>query len=586
MEQVSPSKVQSVVKAGFERMKRIRQIRAMFIAEAVGQYYRESFGMTGREPLNLIFSALRTIIPNIVSRNGFTKVSTNIVSYQDYADLLSLALDDLHEKINMKRVLRGGCVSAWFGLGVFKTGITTTGQQLETEQGIVDPGQLYTSLVDLDNFVIDPTCTDLAASAFYGHNTRASRQILLDTDGWDHDLVRKLPSATLIRQEKTVAEIGRKNDAMPEELQDMVNVVELWVPEAQAIVTVPNPYEMVANKYLTMQDYYGPESGPYTFLSLTPPIDGQVFPVAPVSLIYDFHRAANLTCSKMLDQAARQKDVLLYNPAQADTVQDIENAPDGATIPCTDPTQVQAVSIGGQNRDNETMLMQLQSLYNVMAGNPDQMAGLRTTGKTATAANILEGNSEVSIEDANDSVHDAASDISKKQAWFLHHDPLINIPLSRRDLSGSVTQIVLTPEQRRGDFLDYSFKVLPKSLTKLNPKVRANNIREFVTNVIPQAVMAAQSMMAIGQQFNLPLYLTQIAEEMQIGDWVQQLFVDPMWQQRVMLRQMMGPQVTPKASMDTTQNGGFPVQRTVMDAGQQMNQNAQMGAQQMGPENV
>ena len=119
MEQISPSKVQAAVKSGFERMRRFRQARAMFIAEAVGQYYRETYGVTGREPLNLIFSALRTIIPNIVSRNGFTKVSTNIVAYKDYADLLSLALDDLHDKINMKRVLRGGCVSAWFGLGVF-----------------------------------------------------------------------------------------------------------------------------------------------------------------------------------------------------------------------------------------------------------------------------------------------------------------------------------------------------------------------------------------------------------------------------------------------------------------------------------
>jgi hypothetical protein len=99
---------------------------------------------------------------------------------------------------------------------------------------------------------------------------------------------------------------------------------------------------------------------------------------------------------------------------------------------------------------------------------------------------------------------------------------------------------------------------------------------------MPQAAMTLQTMMQVGQPFNIKVYLTRVAEEMGITEWVEDLFEDPEFLQRMQLMQSMGPQNSGKAGttgggMNTTQNGGFPVQRTVQSQ-PTLQQTAQQGA--------
>jgi len=56
---VDPKEFQQAVKAGFERIKIYRTARAMFIKEFCGQYFKETHGLTGDTPINLLFSTIR-----------------------------------------------------------------------------------------------------------------------------------------------------------------------------------------------------------------------------------------------------------------------------------------------------------------------------------------------------------------------------------------------------------------------------------------------------------------------------------------------------------------------------------------------
>jgi hypothetical protein len=138
--------------------------------------------------------------------------------------------------------------------------------------------------------------------------------------------------------------------------------------------------------------------------------------------------------------------------------------------------------------------------------------------------------------------------------------------------------------------VDYITNIVPKSMSVLDPATRSQRIVQFCTNVIPQAAMTLQAMMQMGQQFNVQLYLTRVATELGIGDWVEDLFVDPDFQNKMQIRMQMGPQPDgnfgkvggggqaggmPGVSMDTIQNGGFPMQQNVSTPGQQNNQFAQ-----------
>lgn len=584
---VTPSKVQQTVLRGFQRMKNYRAARAMFVKTFCGQYYQANQGLKGNEPINLIFNTIKAMVPNLIMQNPVNELVTNFAPQEFYGELLGLAVDKTERDIKLKQTLRAWIVAAIFAWGITKTGIAASGETLQFGDIRVDPGQVYTSLVDLDDFVIDPVCTEIEKATFLGDRIRVPRQLLLDTDGYDHDLVKQLPRS-MYSTNKKVEDITKSGMSQMEmyTLQDFVDVVELWIPEANAIVTIPDPAQITFDRYVRLKDYYGPKEGPYTFLSFTPPVPNNPLPVASVSLWYDLHRMANRIFKKTMDQADRQKDILLYNPGQADEVTDVIESKDGDSVASVDPKGMQVVSFGGQNRSNEMMLQELQVWYNYISGNPDQMAGniprVAKGRETATRSSILQANANVSIEDARGILYDGTAEISRKIAWFLHTDPLINIPLVKRTTGGQQIQLWLTPEQRMGDFLKFTFRIVARSMSRLDPTIKSRRILEFATNLVPALMNSAMIAMQMGVPFNVQKAITDLAKELDITEYVQDWFEDPEFEQKMATIAALGPQNPGKASMITpgaiAQNGGFPEKRNILIPGQEQNQSAQLGA--------
>jgi hypothetical protein len=588
-ETTTPAKVQLAAERGFKRMSNHCAATAMFIKEYVGAYYKRERGLTGEEPINLIFRSIATFVPNLVMQNPVNQVTTDYLEHKMYAELLSLALNSLDRQLKLKEIIRAWITSAFFGWGIIKVGLAAQGEMLQFDDINVDPGQIYAQLVGLDDFTFDPLCTDIRNANFMGHKTMVPRQFLLDADIYNHDLVMRLPKSGSITKQNKIADITRDSSGNNEmmDIQDYVDVVELWIPQADAIVTIPDPEQIRFGDYIGVTDYYGPKEGPYVFLSFTPPVQGNPLPVAPVAMHYDLHRMANRIMTKTMDQADRQKDLLLYNPANVEDAQETIDAKDGDALASSDPKAAQVYSFGGQNKDNVLMLQQLQVWHNYMSGNPDQVAGNMTPGtkgskETATRSQILQANASISIEDARGLIYDGVGEINRRFAWYLHTDPLINIPLTKRVSAGEYRQLFLTPEQRQGDFLEYTFKIVARSMSKLDPSVRSKRIAEFGTNILPAAANTAMILLQIGVPFNLQRYLTRIADEMGIGEWVLDLFDDPEFQQKMAIYMSMGPQNAGKASENTnegvTQNQGFPGKRNILGPDQIQNQNVQMTA--------
>ena len=593
----TPRQFQNVADEGFRRLKHYRAARMMFLKQYVGQYYNSTKGEAGAEPVNLIFNTIRAMTPHLVMRNPVNQVSTDFVEQEDYAFLLGRGIDVTQKRIKFDKTLRAAVVSAFFAFGLMKTGLSVSGQCLYIDDVLVDPGSVYVDLVDLDNLTIDPMCTEWNEAAFIGDKIRVPRHELLDAEGYAHDLVMRLPRCLGVGyDEGGTKNLSQKTNAMShmEEVMDYVDVVELWVPKAEAVVTIPEPNSITADQYLNVREYYGPKSGPYTRLSLTMPVPNNPLPVAPVSVWYDLHIMANRIFKKTMNQAERQKDVVVFDPAVIDQAEDVREARDGEMV-AGDPTKMQMLSFGGQNQKNEGMLQQLQIWYNYIAGNPDQMAGASSNADTATQANILQGNASIGMTDSEDIVAEAAADVSHKIGWFLHNDPFMELPIALRTTAGEPKQVILTPEQKRGDFFDLAFSIKPRSMRRLSADVQAQRMLQFATNVVPAAAMAAQAMMQTGQQFNLPAYLSMVAEQMEILDLVQDVFIDPQFQERLALMAAQSPKPsgnankkpgtgtsgTPGLSLSgVQQNGGAPMQTMIPGQQQQANMGAQAGANQ------
>lgn len=584
---VTASKVQNIVLRGFQRGQSYRRARAMFVKEFVGQYYRKARGLTGDEPINLIFHTIRTLVPHLVMKNPVNELITTYTPQKAYGELLGLAINQTEQDIKLKESLRAWIVSALFGWGIVKVGIAASGEMLTVGDTRIDPGQVYAKLVDLDDFVIDPVCTDINEATFKGSRIRIPRQVLLDTKGYNHDLVRRLPLSKY-NTDGRVEELSKQNVSSMEAytLQDYVDVIELWVPEANALVTISDPTQITFDDYLRVTDYYGPDTGPYVDLSFTPPVPNNPYPIAPVSLWYDIHRMANRMFKKIMDQADRQKDVLLYNPAQADEAEDVRLAQDGDTIASVDPKGMQIASFGGQNRSNEAMLQEMQTWYNYISGNPDQLAGnipsQARTKETATRSQILQANASISIEDSRDILYDKTAEISRVIGWYLHTDPLIKLPVAKRMTGGKQIQLWLTPEQRTGDFLKFVFKIVQRSMSRMDPTIKSKRVLEFATNLIPSIMNSGMIAMQMGLPFNVQRAITDAAKEMGILEEVQDWFDDPEFEQKMMMYLKMGPKDAGKATSmtpeGTLQNQGSPMARNIMTPQQDANQFAQQGA--------
>jgi len=591
---VDPKKLQQAVKAGFDRVRTYRNGRAMFIKEYCSQYFRETKGLAGDAPINLLFTTIRAYVPNLVMKTGINKVTTEIMSHKFTAELLGYGLDALHTDIKLKDKLRAWIVDAIFGIGIMETGLGISDNLISIGDIDKDPGEIYSQTVDLDDFTFDPACTDLKRAFFLGHIVRCPRAELHAIDGLNAELINRLPKALLEgkkRDEKQVENISQdstKNTDM-QDIEDYVEVVKIYVPHANAIVYMPDPRRITFDNFIGVKEFYGPSTGPYEFLSLTPPVPNNPLPVAPVAIWYDLHVMANRTFKKLMDQVDNQKDIIFYRPELADVAQDVLDAGNLEMIACQDPAGIAMQSFAGQNPMNVEMVDRLQGWYNYIAGNPEQIAGVQNKAKSATQAQIMQANSSITLNDMRDIIYDRTADISKDHAWYLWTDPLINVPKTKRESGDKEVQLWLTPEQMQGDFLEFVFKIQQRSMSRLDPQTRSNRIMEFAIKVLPGAVMAAQSCMQMGVQFNLQKFLTNLAEELDIGDFMMDVFNDPEFQQKMEVMLQMGPQNAGKAGGGgggglspggVMQQGGAPVAKTPANIGQENNMNAQAGVTQ------
>jgi hypothetical protein len=549
---------------GSKRLANFRNARLMFLRNYVGQYYDKDHGEVGTEALNLIFNAIRSLLPNIVMSYPDHNVRSRYVAYRDYAELLSLALSQHDKETRIKDVYRRVIVDAIFTLGILKTGIAESDSVYSIDEyDQVDTGEVFTEAVDFDNFVPDPDSRDhlFRDASFLGDRICVPRQILLDSGLYRNDLVEQLPTAgtTSMRSDRakdiSMRSLNSYNGA---ELQDEVEIIELWLPDANATITIPGEEGTQFDDYLRVDDYYGPAEGPYTLLALTPPVPGNPLPVPAVGVWNDLHTLANRMAKKIIDQAERQKDVVGYRGTAADDAQEALDAGDGEAIKMDDPEGIHVHSFGGQKNSNEAHLAQLTGWFNMMAANPQYTGGQSTDAESATEARILASNANVGLEDMKDLVYDMSASEARKRAWYFHTDPFINVPLIRRQNvpptyamtemgpmmqePGRIeeVQVHLTPEARQGDFLDFQFDIEPESMGRKDEATRFQEALDLATKILPSVMSAAQSAMALGIPFSPKQFLIRMAKDRGI-DWMDEVFYDPEFQEQMMVQMMRMP---------------------------------------------
>lgn len=589
---LSPRELQLDVYRGFRRSYNFRMVRMMFMKAYVGHYYDTSHGNHGTEPMNLIYHSMRALLPQIVMSNPKYTMKSEFAEYADYGELMALGLNFNAKQLKLKDTFRLWMVDSILGgVGTLKTGLASSGSVITfDDETQIDPGQLYTDFVEFDNFVFDPNLRGpIQKAQWMGDKSRVKRTHLMDSGLYDNSLIETLPSAPErasggSEMSRQMIQTGRTK------WNDEVEICEVWIPGANKIVTVAAPMGHrqtdgpVNNKFLREDDAFCPHDGPYTFLSLTPPVPGNPMAIAPVGIWYDLHAMTNRMVVKVVDQADRQKDIVMYRRSAADDAQEALDAPDGHAIGIDDPEGINTVSFGGQKNENLQMTGYLQTWFNTMASNPQAVGGQALDSDSATEAQILQANADVGISDMRNLVYEAAAEEGRKRAWYLHTDPLLNMTLGRRRMQMTENgpqpvqeSVQLTPEVRRGDFLDWHFEVEPESMSRMDTQTRIQRAMEFVGTQLPAIVNTGMVMMQMGLPFNLPATITRLAKEAGM-DWWDEVWYDPMFQEKIQFMLSQSPAMQKGTAGQNKTNGGMGTPPKPPSFGKSINQGFQQGA--------
>lgn len=589
---------------GFKRLSKFRKVRGMFIEAYAGQYYSKDHGTLGEEPLNLAFTAIRALVPNLITRNPKSIVGSDYLMYREYGKLLALALDYMSKKLKLPLILQRGLIDAIFTLGIFKVGLMSTDSLAFFGDEGVDPGQLFVDTVDFDNFTFDPTTKQMENASFLGERIRVERDEIMASGLFDNALIEKLPSSAEVdlgsKNDVRNLSGGKWNERMMDRLHDSIELLELWLPDPNVVITLPYK-SSTGGKFLREETFNGPADGPYEFLSLTPPVPDNPIPVQMAGVWHDLHVVGNKIVKKTLDQALAQKDILGYRSSAADDAEDIVNARNLQAIKMDDPDGAKMFSFGGQNPQNEAMVAQILSWFDQFSGNTSMVAGTKIDTNVATVANILNQNTMTGITYMRDEAYRATTGILRKCAWYLYTDPLIELPLIRRNTIAAVyetteegiqmvsparveeTQEFLTPEERRGDFLDFAFSIEQDSMAPINWQFRLQQLEVLIIRVIPAAAAAAQICAQMGTPFSFQRLIIRVAKMMNI-EWIDEIFQDPDLVASLAFVASQGPQPNQSSGIGSqaavSQNKGPTTPKTSPTPQRQQREEAQAGANQ------
>lgn len=469
--------------------------------EAVRQYVGMNYSDDGTDlavPISLIELAVNIYTRQLAANTPRSLVTTKHVHLKPQAAELGLASDHLFEEIDFGETLRMAVIEALFSMGIIKTGLSVS-DQLEFEGYTHDIGQPYADVVGLDDWVQDMNAERKDQWQFCGNMytlpyefikesplyTKEGRDSLTISDEDSYNEQGDERAGTLSRGTQT-----NRNSMYPP-----TRLIDLWLPIDNLLVTLP--YEIRGQQSssfgepLRIVDFDGPEGGPYDILSFSP-VPGNVLPLPPAALWKDLHDLANQLFRKLGRQADRQKDVLVVQGSATEDGKRIVQASDGEAVRSDNPGATQQVKFGGADPNSNAFLIQVLQHFKSFAGNLDLLGGLSPQSETLGQDRLLANSASKRVSDMQDQVAKFTKKVSKKLAWYLWNDPLIDIPLVKpiegTDLS---IQTRFTAEDKEGDFLDYNFSITPYSMQDRSPAERLQTI----TQVFGQFIVPFMSML-------------------------------------------------------------------------------------------
>jgi hypothetical protein len=471
-----------------------RRNRANAIRLYAGELFSEN-SADQAQPINLLSLYIQTMLRNLVPKNPRAMLSTfqgpakaSVVAAQTWANRQIT-------KMNLAASLRRWVVDALFSCGWMKVGLATPSDsamaawQLKT-------GAPFAKTISLDDIAFDPHARDPEELAFIAHRFRVPLDTVKDSKLYSKARKKLQPSEDKQYNEpgdERAQELGRTQTGDDEEVQDMVNLWEVYCPRYRTIKVIPDDWidgaiAAGASDEVLREDYWiGPERGPFHWLRFGI-VPDNIMPKAPIQDLVTLHDVNNKLLRKLIRQAERQKTVLPVAGGVAEDMARLEGTDDGFGFRCENPDRLKEVVFGGPHQGNWALFMALKDMFSFMGGNLELLGGRGAQSPTATQDKMLNENASVGVVDMQETVINGVSEVIEALVWFWWHDPF-TVMRTTYQIPGLPDAMSLplqvTPQQRiRVPWEELDIRVDPYSLQHTTPERRLARLNQMVKEII------------------------------------------------------------------------------------------------------
>lgn len=484
------SRLRQSMEFSARRLYKRRLQRMDALREYIGFNHGES-GTTDRRAMPFIELATNIYQRQIASNSPRAHISTYDTEFAPDAYELQLALDDVMKRINLEGTLNDAGVEALFSMGVVKVGLVADGTASD-QGGFLHVRDLpFAEPVLFEDFIFDVPAKRWEQIQYCGDINRVSLEWAKDNKLFDKDVredltaTHRLESQALFGNYREVRSqlLSAGMQQFDDEIEDQVEIWELWVPSEKLIVTLSaSPSN---NKPLRVMEWEGPDHGPYHLLRFEA-IPGSILPLAPVSLWMDLHVLTNQIFNKLARGAIDTKTVLGFSgPSGERDAETIMRAEHQDTVHMADPNSVREFNFNGPDQRLFGMIPALRDFFVYYAGNLDAIGGLSAQSQTVGQDKLLLESASQRIQDMQKRMASFTETIMEDIAGYLWKNGNYKRKLMKSVEGTSISfPFEFDPTKLRGELADYNVRIEPYSLRAKTPTERAAGLKQIVTEML------------------------------------------------------------------------------------------------------
>lgn len=514
------SRLFQAMNRNYLKLEPYRALREKLVAEYAGSEY----GNDGSIPqqttvINLMAQAVDAYTMSLVANRPRVVIDTHHEDRKFFAKHFAVAVNNMLQEIGLEHTLRTAVVDAFFMLGIVKVHMGDSPEVQLWDGSWVNPGQPMASSVSLDDFVFDMQATRWDQVKYAADGYRVPLEDL-KSDLFNQKVVDELQPTGKMEFTgvgQRVENLSRGYSTDSDDVIDMVDVMDVWVPRERKIYTFA--MDPTARFYgnlppLAVVDWDGPESGPYHLLTFSE-VPDNIMATSPAMNLSTLARLANNVMRKLGKQARRQKEVMLYNAAGAKDASRVLRSSDGESCAVDDPTNIGQYKAGGADPALQAFALQTVDVFDRAAGNLSAMLGLGPQADTLGQEQLIAGSVSKKEAQMRMRVLDFTKKLVRNLSFMLWSDAVKEIPgrMPIEGVEGVTIDSTWTPEYRMGDFYDYDLDIDVFSMPYQPPESKVKALMGVMTQLY---LPLQQQLASQGGQINFQSLTDQLAELMHL----------------------------------------------------------------------